>query len=71
MDSNYKKREFLINLKQLLGDYRGEIQAKIILKLTKKYDILKKLKYFITNNASSNNTLAGSIETFLATMNIK
>jgi hypothetical protein len=46
----------LIAIRQLKGPHTGENQAEIIIEVIKDYKLGKHIGYFITDNASNNNT---------------
>lgn len=50
------RRNRLIGLKRVLGAHTGENQAALIVETLHEYDIASKTRYFMSDNASSNDT---------------
>lgn len=51
----------LIVFCQIIDSHSGELIAEQVVGLIQKYDIEKKLRYFVFNNATSNNTYVKAI----------
>ncbi len=54
IDSNYKNRTRLINIRRLYEDYSGENQADLLLKILNKYKLADLVGYFVLNNITTN-----------------
>ncbi len=50
INSNYKNRTRLINIKRLYENYSGENQADLLLKIFNKYKLTDLVGYFVLNN---------------------
>ena len=70
-DLKYRKQNFLISLERLRGDHRNKTQAGVTLQVANEYGIAKNLGYVVMDNASSNNTLARTMELILRERSIK
>jgi hypothetical protein len=55
-DRDYKSQTRLLGLRRLHGEHSGENQADLLIKIIKEYEITDRLGWFITDNASNNNT---------------
>lgn len=56
VDINKQLRILLLAVRYIQGDHSGKNQAKSIVPVLEEYSLKEKLGYFITDNASSNNT---------------
>jgi hypothetical protein len=56
IDKSIRNRIIIITLKRLRENHSGENINFRLIKIIENFDLNKNLKYFITNNANSNNT---------------
>ena len=61
VDVNKQLRTMLLAVRHIQGDHSGKNQAKSILPVLEEYSLKEKLGYFITDNASSNDTCVTEI----------
>jgi hypothetical protein len=50
------KHQTLLAIRQLRGAYTGENQAEIIIEIIIEYNLRSRIRYFITDNATNNDT---------------
>jgi hypothetical protein len=55
-DRDYQSQTKLLGLRRLHKEHSGENQADLLIQVIKKYEITNRLDYFITDNASNNDT---------------
>jgi hypothetical protein len=56
IDNIFKNRTIMIALKRLYEAYFGENMGFLLIEIINDFDLKERLKYFITDNASSNDT---------------
>jgi hypothetical protein len=64
-DNTFKNRTIMIALKRLHETHSGENMGSLLIEIINNFDLKKRLKYFITDNAGSNNTCVDHILTTL------
>jgi hypothetical protein len=64
-DNIFKNRNIMIALKRLYETYFGENMSSLLIEIINNFDLKERLKYFIINNASSNDTCVYHILIFL------
>ena len=69
-DKDYRVQTRLLALRRLYGEHSGENQAELLADVLKDYELTDKIGYFVTDNASNNNTavdiLLRDIQPFLS-----
>jgi hypothetical protein len=69
-DKDYRVQTRLLALRCLYGEHSGENQAELLADVLKDYELTDKIGYFVTDNASNNNTtiniLLCNIQPFLS-----
>jgi hypothetical protein len=63
-DNTFKNRNVIIALKRLHETHSGENMDSLLIEIINNFDLKERLKYFITDNISSNNTCVHHILTF-------
>lgn len=53
---DYRSQTKLLGLRRLHGEHSGENQADLLIEIIKEYEITDRLGWFVTDNASNNNT---------------
>jgi hypothetical protein len=67
----YQVQTRLLALRRLHGEHSGENQAGILIEVLKDFEITDRLGYFVTDNASNNDTTVNIVlQTFLPTLTI-
>lgn len=61
IDATKQLRILLLAVRHIHGDHSGKNQARSILPVSEEYSLKEKLGYFITDNASSNDTCVTEI----------
>ena len=61
LDKDGVRRNRLLDFRRVLGAHTGENQASIIVEVLHEYDIASKIRYFMCDNASSNDTCVDTV----------
>jgi hypothetical protein len=64
-NNTFKNRTVMIALKRLYEAHSGENMGYLLIEIINDFDLKERLKYFVTNNISSNDTCVHYILTFL------
>jgi len=60
IDSDYKNRTRLIDIKRLYGGHSGENQAELLVKILNEYELTDLLGYFVSDNIVLNDVCIDS-----------
>ena len=54
IDKRGRRRQAVLGLREVLSEHSGENQAAVLIALFKEYDIHRNIRYFMADNAESN-----------------